>query len=610
MNNRTHLLLLLLWLLIGTIIRLVDLASLPPWTDECATIVFSLGNSFHTVPLNQVIGSDVLLQPLQPTSEAGISAVVEHLFSESTHPPLYFALTHLWMKLFSPPQELASIWAARSLSAFFGVACIPAMFGFAYLVFPSRLAAQMAAAMMAVSPYAIFLARQTRHYTLAILLVIASVCCLYKAVETIKRRQILPIWLLLSWIVVNCLGIATHYFFALSLCAQGLVLLLQIWRQIKASIFTELKIYWWRIGVIAVGTLMGCLVWLPVLQGIYGSEPTNWVSDGNPHTDWFSPIGRLLIWIISILLLLPSAFTNLPLAIVIVSGVVSLLFLLWSLPYLFLGWRCQQQSPDNHLAMEILVEYVVGAIAIFLAITYGLGMDLTLAARFQFVFAPAIILLLGAALAGIWQNSQRSQLLVYQGNFTGVNKKSHSHREPRVKQAEDKSISWFTHQGWCTTLLDKYKLLPIVNGKVRVIIIYLMATVGGFTAAYNLGYLQNHRPDILAPIIQEFSEHPVLIATTHKHHGQTGRMMGLAWEFPSENWQFFLAHRDSKTKNYTNAIQMFHQQLTELPRPFDLWLVDFQSGIDLESQQCVPDHPKRKSAGEYRYRLYRCRATN
>jgi len=40
--------------------------------------------------------------------------------------------------------------------------------------FRSRLVGQIAAAMMAVSPYGIYLAQEARHYTLAILLIIAS----------------------------------------------------------------------------------------------------------------------------------------------------------------------------------------------------------------------------------------------------------------------------------------------------------------------------------------------------------------------------------------------------------------------------------------------------
>jgi uncharacterized membrane protein len=295
MKNRFHLLLLLLWLVTGTGLRFLRLASLPPWTDECATIVFSLGNSFQTVPLNQVISSDVLLQPLQPTLATGISAVIEHLFDESNHPPIYFVLAHFWMKMFSPIGEVASIWVARSLSAILGVASIPAMFGFGYLAFRSKLVGQMAAAMMAVSPYTVFLGREARHYTLAILLVIASLCCLVKAIQAIHRRQSLSIWLVLAWVAVNSLGVATHYFFTLTLCAEGFVLLGQIWQKMHQSRFVPVQPNWWRIWIVAVGTLVGCLVWIPTLQNIPGSDLTNWVAGSNPQIRWLEPIGRLSV---------------------------------------------------------------------------------------------------------------------------------------------------------------------------------------------------------------------------------------------------------------------------------------------------------------------------
>jgi uncharacterized membrane protein len=564
MKNRYHLLLILLWLAIGTCLRFWRLASLPPWTDECATIVFSLGNSFRTVPLNQVISSDVLLQPLQSISTVGINAVIEHLFNESTHPPVYFVLSHFWMKWFSPIGELTSIWVARSLSALFGVVSIPAMFGFGYLAFRSKLVGQMAAAMMAVSPYTIFLARDARHYTLVILLVIASLCCFVKAIQTIHRQQSLPLWVVFVWVLINTLGVATHYFFALTLCAEGLVLLGQIWHKSKQK--EPIKPNFWRICIAAVGTLMGCLVWIPTLQSIPGNELTTWVASSNPHVRWLEPIGRLLLWMLSMLLLLPSALANLPVAIVIVSGVVTLLFLLWSLPDLVNGLKIQQQNPETDLAIQILIGYVIVAIALCLCFTYGLGMDLTLAARFQFICAPAIILLLGAALAGCWQQVQNLN----------------------------------PHQ-------QKFWLM--VNGKVIVSIIWLMAMFGGVIATWNLGYLQNQRPDILASVIQKASQSNVLIATTHLHHGQTGRMMGLAWEFrylPNENLQFFMAAKDSESKTYTQAMQVFQEKLIEIPRPLDLWLVEFRTQVDLESQHCIIDNQYGKSAGEYSYKLYHC----
>jgi uncharacterized membrane protein len=568
MKNRYHILLLLLWLVIGTSLRFGRLASLPPWTDECATLVFSLGNSFRTVPLNQIISSDVLLQPLQPIPIAGISTVIEHLFNESTHPPLYFVLAHFWMKMFSPIGELASIWVARSLSAIFGVASIPAMFGFGYLAFRSKLVAQIAAAMMAVSPYTVFLGKEARHYTLAILLVIASLCCFIKAIQGINRQQSLQMWVGLTWVIINSLGVATHYFFTLTLCVEGFVLLKQFWLTIKQRKFTLMQSNWWRILIVAMGTLIGCLVWIPTWQNIPGNELTTWVVASNTHTRWIEPIGRLLLWIMSILLLLPSAITNLPLAIIVVSGIVTMLFLLWSLPNLIHGLKLQQQDADSHLAIQILTEYVIGAIALCLCFTYILGKDLTLAARFQFFYTPAIILLLSAALTGCWNQVQ--------------------------------NLNKYHHKFWF--LRDK---------KVAVSIIWLMAVLGGVTATWNLGYLQNQRPDLLASIIQKASKGDVLIATTHLHHGQTGRMMGLAWEFqnlPARNLQFFLAHKDSETKTYAQALQVFQEKLSAIPRPLDLWLVEFRTKVDLESQHCVADKQYGKSAGEYSYKLYHCAA--
>ncbi|MBU7581587.1 MAG: glycosyltransferase family 39 protein [Nostoc sp. TH1S01] len=549
MKHRFHLLLLLFWLAIGTALRFLRLASLPPWTDECATMVFSLGNSFRTVPLNEIISSDILLQPLQANPAVGINAVIERLLTESTHPPVYFVLAHFWMKIFSPAGELASIWVARSLSAVLGVVSIPAIFGIAYLTFRSKLVGQMAAAMMAVSPLAVFLGREARHYTLAMLLIIASLCCCVKAIQNIHRQQVLPICLVLTWVAINSLGVATHYFFALTLATEALVLFVHLWRNRQQN--TQQT--YWRSCIAILGTLMGCVVWIPLLQSIPSNDLTNWVAISNPHTRWLEPIGRLLLWNMSMLLLLPSALTSLPLEIMIVSGVATFLFLWWSLPKLSYGLKTLKDNPHEVLGIQILSGYIFIAIFLCLFFTYGLGKDLTLAARFQFVYAPAIILLLGAALAGFWQ-----------------------------------------HQ---------------LNGKVAVTIILLMALLGGVTVSWNLGYLQNQRPDILAALISQASSNNVLIATTHIHHGQTGRMMGLAWEFqkqPDSRVQFFLAGKDADNQSYTQAVQILQDKIATIQRPIDLWLVEFRTPINLSSQQCFPDTEYGKSAGEYNYKLYRC----
>lgn len=343
--------------------------------------------------------------------------------------------------------------------------------------------------------------------------------------------------------------------------------------------------YWRIIWVVVLGTLIGCLVWLPALQNIYGSEPTAWVSDGKPS---LAPILRLLLWMMSMLFLLPSAFTNLPMVIVVISGITTILFLFWVIPKLLSGMQIQSQDTNARLLIHYLSIYIGSAIAFFLFFTYILGMDLTLAARFQFVYAPAVILLIAAGLAGFWQSVNQ--------NISKV--------PPQAQSTVSKSFSLMG-------LLTKVQTIP----QITVSIIWLMAFFGGITVLWNWGYLQNHRSDILAPIIHNKSQVPVLIATTHKHHGQTGRIMSLAWEQQKflnssiniQNWQFFFAHRNPITKDYTQAVDKLQAQLSQMPKPLDLWLVDFRAPIDLASQNCFSEQEYRQSAGEYRYQMYHCR---
>ncbi len=137
-NRRAQVVILSGWILLGLVLRLTNLALKPPWSDEWATIVFSLGHSFQTIPINTLISLDNLLQPLVVDKLTQPQAVIQHLMSESTHPPLYFLLSHWWLQ-FLPGDRLISIWWARSVSALLGVAAIPAMYGLVGCGFAVRL---------------------------------------------------------------------------------------------------------------------------------------------------------------------------------------------------------------------------------------------------------------------------------------------------------------------------------------------------------------------------------------------------------------------------------------------------------------------------------------
>ena len=561
-NPLPHSLLLLIWCILGLSLRLVNLAADPPWTDECATLVFSLGNSFRTVPVDRLIGSDLLLQPLQPRPDAGVADVWQYLMGESTHPPAYFMLAHgwmsLWMKLFPPENGLVSLWSARSLPALLGTAAIPAIFGCCYLTVRDRTLAQLAAALMAVSPFAIYIAREARHYTLVILLIIASLSCLVKAARAISDGKSFPLWLSLVWIATNTLGIATHYFFALTLCSQLCVLLgfsIPRWR-------SHLPQPAWKNIILAIlGTSAGSFVWIPIWQEIRQSNLTGWVYDGSVGI--VEPLGRSIAWLSSTLALLPSYPAIVPLPVVIVLGLVAIGFLGWFARLFYRGLRRQMSAPETRFSIQVFGGVVVASWVVMLGLTYGNGSDLTLAPRFGFIYFPAWVILVATCLGACLQLGSSPM-----------------------------------------DFLKKNSSIALVG---------FAGILGSLTVISNVSYLQTHRSDLMADLIERTSNVPVLITTTHKHHGDTGRMMGLAWEFrqnPQSEWgqppQFLLAHKTEGSPDATSAAIALQQAVSQLPRPVDVWAIDFHAPIELDALGCDRDRSLKKNLGDYRYKLYHC----
>ena len=554
-----HLLLLLLWLIIGLGLRLTNLTAKPPWTDEFSTLVFSLGNSFLQVPLDKVITPDVLLQPLQPQSTAKIQDVWLHLSQETNHPPFYFFLGHWWMQLFPTSAGMVSLWGARSLAAIFGAVSIPAMYAWGWLTFRSRLVGHLAAAMMAVSPFGIFLAQEARHYTLAILWVIASFACLVVAARHIHSQTQLPVFLVISWVVINALGIATHYFFALTLLTEALVIIFIVWHQSRTTgkfsvLFSS---FFQRIYIVAAGTFVAGLVWLPVfLQNSYGSKLTEWIQQPRVGIAWISPIFQAFAAWLTMFYLLPVEAPQL--GIVIASGLVMLIFFIWALPILIKGWKVQLQRGENPLITQTVAGLVVAAVAIFFIFTYFLGIDLTRGARYNFVYFPAVIVLLGASLAVCW---------------------------------DDVSIG-------------KWK----ITGKQAVILMWVMGFFSAVTVVCNLGYQKYYRPDLFVDLIEKTSPGQVLIATTQITHVHIGEMMGIAREFkmqnlPGSSFLFLLAHQDQDPNTSTIALD---STLKNLPRPFDLWLVNFHAPIAEEVKKCDAETEELPAINGYVYKLYHC----
>lgn len=601
-------LLLLLWLSLSIGLRLWYLTAKPPWTDEFSTLVFSLGNSFLGVPLNTVISTDTLLQPLQPNLTASVQDVVKNLITESNHPPLYFVLTHLWTRLFATDEGLISLWGARSLAAIFGAFTVPGVYFLTWLTFRSRLASHLAAAIMAVSPYGIFLAQEARHYTLGILWVIASYAFMIKAVRHIQNRTQLPLWVTLTWIIINALGIATHYFFVFTLYTETVVFLTLAWWKRggeKFKIHNFLPPPWRRILMVAVATAISGLIWVPVfLQNSYGDKLTDWIQGGRYGLAWISPIFQALAAWITMISLLPVESPNF--WIIIASGLVMLIFFIWATPILIRGLKIQLLQPETRLMTVVLMTAIASAVILFFIMTYFLGIDLTRGARYNFVYYPAVIVLLGISMAICWC-PPRNYLEKWQ-----IQTPMKEFVLKSAVETEKNSDGVNVQTGEKAETISKWG----IGGKKAVAIIWLMGLLSAVTVVCNLGYQKYYRPDLLVNLIQQESQVPILIATRQFTHVHIGEMMGIAREFKVKDVKlnvknsllntplFLLAHQDEVKESASNILQ---NNLEKLPRPFDLWLVNFPKADNAVSEKnCIANNKPLPGVHGYEYKIYHC----
>ncbi len=576
-----HFVLLFLWILIGTGLRLTNLTAKPPWIDEFATFVFSLGNTFQTVPLDKVITIDSLLQPLQINSLAHISLasindVIHNITSHDTHPPLYFVLAHLWMSLFKSDDGLLNLWAARSLPAIFGGLSIGAIYLLSWVAFHSNVISNLAAALMAFSPYGIFISQEARHYSLAILWVTLSLTCFVLAVRRIQENKPLPIWVAISWVIINACGFATHYFFSLTLATEVIILAFIKWYQfylfdkklnIKQSKVITFLIYktfsppWGKIYAVAIGTLVSGLVWLPLfLQNKNTASLTSWIQGDRTGMAWISPIFQSLAAWITMICLLPVESPNL--VIIILSGLVMLIFFIWALPILFSGYNSLLKEQKSSLMLRVFLGISISANTIFFIFTYFLNIDLTRGARYAFVYFPAFIVLIAACLKNTWEIPSSSRKLL---------------------------------------------------GKKAILIILIMGLLSGVTVVSNLGYQKYYRPDLLIPIIEAQSQVPILIASPHVNLVQIGEMMGIARELKMQKSSlqssFLLAHEgvnpQSPPRRGSSAIKSLSQVLENSVKPLDLWAINFVVPDNINN--CVIDGKNLPAINGYNYKLYHCK---
>ncbi|MBH8576804.1 glycosyltransferase family 39 protein [Nostocaceae cyanobacterium CENA369] len=380
---------------LGAVLRFWHLDLKPLWMDEVITAIFSLGKNYHDLPFNVVFPLDRVQDIF--TFQPGVSCnqIAENVAIQSTHPPLFFCVMYNWLGLMTP---LGTEWVAklRSLPALFGVGAIAAIYGVNRIAF-SKASGIIAALLMAVSPFAVYLSQEARHYTMPMFLITLALLGLMQIQRDIVERTQPRFWVWILWTIINSIALYIHYFFALAFIAEiATIIVLMYWG--KAKIQNKRQI-WFALIISTSSVLVSFIPWLLVILSHFQRSETNWL----PSPTHIAPLYQTLISWVLMAIALPVE--NQPLLIVVISGLLMLIFAIWAGRQIFKGLKNLWAQDKTHLATLTLLSFTAFVLLQFFAIVYILGKDITVVPRYTFVYYPSFCALLAASISKINRSS-------------------------------------------------------------------------------------------------------------------------------------------------------------------------------------------------------------
>lgn len=273
-----------------------------------------------------------------------------------------------------------------------GVVSVVALYALNRVAF-SPGAGLMGAALMAVSPFHVYLSQEARHYTAPMFCITLALLGLIQIIKNLSRQKIYS-WVWVSWLLINIIGLYTHYFFLMAVVAQLATLSLWMLRH-----HSNLQSRHWIIaGIAAVTLLMSYFPWLSTILEHMGRPETSWLMLS--RTNWLNyipPIYQTLAgWIIMVVSL---PVERQPAWIAIPMGLLMLVFFGWLMKEAYHGLRHLRNDSRTRISTQILLCFIGFVLFQFWVVIYILGKDLSLAPRYNFVYYPAICSLLGAVLA-------------------------------------------------------------------------------------------------------------------------------------------------------------------------------------------------------------------
>ncbi|AFY99712.1 glycosyltransferase family 39 protein [Calothrix sp. PCC 6303] len=375
-------------ILVAAILRFLNLELKPLWMDEVITSIFSLGNSYRDLPLDFVFPLVKLPEIFTYQPETTCLQIAENLASQSTHPALFFCAMHGWLGWLNP---LGASWIfnMRSLPAILGICTVPVVYYLNRIAFNPQ-AGIIAAALMAVSPFAVYLSQEARHYTLPMLLICYAIAFLLKLQHNILRQGKIQIGTWFTWVIINILGLYVHYFFILAFISQVATLIIFIFWQRK-SIYHLQKYILFLIGSVSL-VILAFIPWMTILLTHSRRTETDWLR--TPEN--IAPVYQTLIsWI---LMVVSFPVENQPLFIKVISGVLMLLFSIWVGFQFFSGLKLLLINPQTKFPAFTLLIFTLGVLLEFFIIIYTFQKDITIVPRYSFVYYSSFCALIAGSL--------------------------------------------------------------------------------------------------------------------------------------------------------------------------------------------------------------------
>ncbi|MEO0768623.1 MAG: hypothetical protein AAFY72_04190, partial [Cyanobacteria bacterium J06649_4] len=224
-------------------------------------------------------------------------------------------------------------------------------------------------------------------------------------------------------------------------------------------------------------------------------------------------------------------------------------------------------------------------------ICYGAGFDITRGHRYSFVFYPSIVILVGAALAPFWPESDN-------------------------KKAKKETLANGTFMQVKLPLVKRF-----ISGRNFVLTVLFIGFLGAQTIVLDRTHLKFYKADRFVDLMQAESIYPVVVGAQTVTGDQPSvlgiELISAAWEVQRQlartpendrsSWveepRFVLLERNLITDS--NPIETIEEIVLDLPRPFDLWMLGI---VPILKKEGCSD-PVRGNKGSFSYSHYICPKT-